>query len=51
MKRILSLLLTVILTLSLFPAAAYAAPGWPADVAIEADQLPVLSSISVEAMT
>ena len=37
MKRILSLLLTVILTLSLFPAAAYAAPGWPADVAIEAD--------------
>lgn len=37
MKRILSLLLTVILTLSLFPAAAYAAPDWPADVAIEAD--------------
>ena len=37
MKRILSLLLTVIFTLSLFPAAAYAAPGWPADVAIEAD--------------
>ena len=37
MKRIFSLLLTVILTLSLFPAAAYAAPGWPADVAIEAD--------------
>ena len=37
MKRILSLLLTVIFTLSLFPAAAYAAPDWPADVAIEAD--------------
>ena len=37
MKRIFPIFLSILLILGLFPAAAYAAPGWPADVAIEAD--------------